>query len=41
VVALGKGFVIIRPQTVIGWHRAGFRLYWRWKIPLPGRKAAD
>jgi hypothetical protein len=23
--------VIIRTQTVIGWHRAGFRLYWRWK----------
>jgi putative transposase len=23
--------VIIRPQTVIGWHRAGFRIYWRWK----------
>ena len=26
-----KALVIIRPQTVIGWHRAGFRLYWRWK----------
>ena len=23
--------VIIQPQTVIRWHRAGFRLYWRWK----------
>jgi hypothetical protein len=22
---------IIRPQTVIGWHRAGFRRFWRWK----------
>jgi hypothetical protein len=19
------------PETVIGWHRAGFRLYWRWR----------
>src|SRR5215468_658141 len=23
--------VIVRPETVIGWHRAGFRLYWRWR----------
>jgi hypothetical protein len=22
---------IVRPGTVIKWHRAGFRLYWRWK----------
>jgi hypothetical protein len=22
---------IIRPETVIGWHRAGFRAWWRWK----------
>ena len=26
-----KAVVIIQPQTVIGWHRAGFRRYWRWK----------
>ena len=23
--------VIVKPETVIGWHRKGFRLYWRWK----------
>jgi transposase InsO family protein len=23
--------VIIQPGTVIGWHRLGFRLFWRWK----------
>ena len=23
--------VIVKPETVIGWHRQGFRLYWRWK----------
>ena len=23
--------VIVRPETVVGWHRSGFRLYWRWK----------
>jgi len=22
---------IVQPDTVIRWHRAGFRLYWRWK----------
>jgi hypothetical protein len=22
---------IVEPQTVIRWHRAGFRAYWRWK----------
>jgi hypothetical protein len=23
--------VIIRPETLVRWHRAGFRHYWRWK----------
>ncbi len=23
--------IIVKPETVIGWHRAGFRLYWRWR----------
>jgi hypothetical protein len=23
--------VIVKPETVIGWHRAGFGLYWRWR----------
>jgi transposase InsO family protein len=22
---------IVQPETVIGWHRAGFRTWWRWK----------
>jgi putative transposase len=22
---------IVQPETVIGWHRRGFRLFWRWK----------
>ena len=22
---------IIKPDTVVRWHRTGFRLYWRWK----------
>jgi hypothetical protein len=35
---------IIRPETVVRWHRAGFRRYWRWKSrSLGGRPqiAAD
>ena len=29
----------MKPATVIGWHRKGFRLFWRWKIRSgkPGR----
>ena len=28
---------IIRPETLVRWHRAGFRCYWRWKSrPSPG-----
>jgi putative transposase len=23
--------LVVRPETLIGWHRAGFRLFWRWK----------
>ena len=23
--------LIVKPETVIRWHRAGFRAYWRWK----------
>ena len=23
--------VIVKPETVVGWHRTGFRLYWRWR----------
>src|ERR1700745_2896292 len=23
--------IVVKPDTVVGWHRAGFRWYWRWK----------
>ena len=33
---------IIRPETLVRWHRAGFRCYWRWKSrPLGGRLQID
>ena len=25
-----KAIAIVQPETIIRWHRAGFRLYWRW-----------
>src|SRR3974390_1864818 len=29
---------IVRPETLIRWHRLGFRCYWRWKSrPTGGR----
>src|SRR6202045_4988 len=30
---------IVKPETVVKWHRAGFRLYWRWKSKSAGRQA--
>jgi hypothetical protein len=24
-------FAVVRPETMIRWHRAGFRAYWRWR----------
>jgi len=26
-----SSLMIVKPETVIRWHREGFRLYWRWK----------
>jgi len=35
-----SALAIVRPETVIRWHRAGFRLYWRWKSKSPGGRPA-
>jgi putative transposase len=34
-----SALLIVKPETVIGWHRQGFRWYWTWKIRhgRPGR----
>src|ERR1700687_4223144 len=36
-----SSLVIVKPETVIGWHRKGFRLFWTWKVRhgQPGRPA--
>ncbi|MCZ6828720.1 MAG: integrase core domain-containing protein [Gammaproteobacteria bacterium] len=33
----------LHPDTIVRWHRYGFRQYWRWKSrgPKPGRPAID
>lgn len=31
-----SALVVVRPGTVVRWHRAGFRLFWRWRS-RPGR----
>ena len=27
-----SALTIVKPETVIAWHRAGFRLFWTWKV---------
>jgi transposase InsO family protein len=38
VPAILQVVTIIRPETLVRWHRAGFRCYWHWKsCPVGGR----
>src|ERR1700704_2040241 len=31
-----NAMVLVKPATVVHWHRKGFRLYWRWRsMPRP------
>jgi hypothetical protein len=30
-----SALVIVKPETVIAWHRKGLRLYWKWKSRHP------
>jgi transposase InsO family protein len=37
-----KAITIVRPETLVRWHRAGLRRYWRWKSrSLGGRPQID
>ena len=31
-----KVLTVVRPETLVRWHRAGFRSYWRWKLRSRG-----
>src|SRR5215471_21853967 len=34
--AILRVLTIIRPETLVRWHRVGFRRYWRWKTNSRG-----
>src|ERR1700676_2338745 len=39
---ISKVLTVIRPETLVRWHRTGFRSYWRWKSrSLGGRPQID
>src|SRR5713101_228417 len=29
-----EALVIVQPETLIGWHRKGFKLFWKWKCRI-------
>jgi hypothetical protein len=31
-----NAITVVRPETVLRWHRMGFAAYWRWKSRSPG-----
>ena len=33
--------VLVKPATVVPWHRNGVRLYWRWRSRRPGRVGTE
>ena len=33
---IGNATAIVRPDTIIRWHRMGFRAWWRWRSHNPG-----
>src|SRR5215475_7930786 len=42
VPSIVEAMTTIRPETLVRWHRAGFRRYWRWKSRnLGGRPPID
>jgi len=36
-----SALIIVKPETVIAWHRKGFRLFWTWEGSLPTARAAS
>jgi hypothetical protein len=34
-----NALVIVKQETAIGWHRAGFRLFWHWKSRSRGARS--
>ena len=41
IPSIARSVTIIHPETIVRWHRAGFRAYWRWRSrPRWGRPKA-
>ncbi len=36
-----SSLIIVKPPTVIAWHKKGFKRYWKWKSRRVGRPATD
>ena len=36
-----SALILVQPDTVVRWHRRGFRLYWRWKSRDRGRPSIE
>ena len=36
-----SALVVVQPDTVVRWHRRGFKLYWRWKSRKRGRPTIE
>jgi hypothetical protein len=34
--SIPNAIIVVKPETVIRWHRRGFRAYWRWKSRRSG-----
>ena len=34
-----EALILVKPETVVSWHRAGYRLFWKWRSRRrrPGR----
>ncbi|MGA2916629.1 MAG: integrase core domain-containing protein [Sedimentisphaerales bacterium] len=36
-----SALIIVKPETLIGWHKKGFKFFWRWKSRRTGRPLID
>ena len=36
-----EALMIVKPETLMGWHRQGFKLWWRWKSRLGRPRIPD
>ncbi len=37
IVRWRETLIIVQPETVLGWHRQGWKTYWRWRSRQRGR----